>query len=657
MPRTLVALAISLVSLPLLADADLNLTLKPPAKVRAGLSGSLDLTIVNHGPDTATNVVLTVTTTGATNPCSGGCTEPYISPGGSWNSYIPFTAPLSGSVTATVTVTSATPDPNPSDNSATATIAVSTEPDLDTSIGSFFSTPLKQSQPFTLTASVSNVANFTAHNVVLTVDLPPGTGVTSLPANCTNASGDVVCTLGDIVQHYVQVKLDLTAPPDLQGGTLTFTATAHGDESDFLESNNTMSRTASEYRTTLVTTTADSGPGSLRQAILDTNASCVTIAPCLIGFQIDSPAPWKTIAVASPLPPITATYLFLDGTWQTEHVGDTNPDGPEIEISGGGVVPGDGLTFGTGRYCRSEVAGVAVGGFVGNGVMLTDGPRDCSAFELLSGSRWNVHDIFAGTDPTGSRANPNGLRGITVNATRFDSYANIVSNVLSGNTRSGVFDAAGPATIDNNRVGVKAHSDEPLPNGASGIYIAAQYTTAGNNVVAFNRDFGISVDKAPTLVALRGNRIWANDNLAIDVGLDGVMTPAPIENGTLGAPELTRAQYDPVTDTTTVEGDVHIAGGGMSTWGEVEIYASDTPGTRNMGDAQRLIGNVKAGVPLQTKTPPTHFTATIAGDHSGEWITATVTRVRYESFAKPQIIGGEYNPRTSELSFPLQVTR
>ncbi|HEV2722071.1 MAG TPA: right-handed parallel beta-helix repeat-containing protein, partial [Thermoanaerobaculia bacterium] len=488
---------------------------------------------------------------------------------------------------------------------------------------------------------------------------PPGTGITSLPPNCAGGSGSVVCLLGDVADKYVSVNLGLTAPPDLRGGGLLFTARTFGAESDFLDSNNVATSTATEYRVLLVTTTADDGAGSLRQAIRDANATCVTAAPCLIGFQIDAPGPWKTIAVASPLPAITAGNLLIDGTWQTQHVGDTNPDGPEIEISGGGIYA-NGLTFALGRYCRGALAGVAIGGFGANGVLLTSGPGTCTDLQFRNdAARFDIRNVFAGTDPTGSSAHPNGLRGITLDDKSFTGNAIIDSCVLSGNTRSGVFDVAGAATIDHNRLGVKAHSDEPLPNGASGIYIAAQYTTASDNVIAFNRDFGLSVDKSLTLVAFRRNRIWANNNLAIDNGLDGVMTPAPTDNptvGTLSAPALTRAQYDPATNTTTVEGDVHLASGYMFVWGEVEVYSSDTPGTRNMGDAQRLIGNATVGVPMQTTTPPTHFTATIAGDHTGEWITATVTRVRYETFASVQVIGGEINPRTSELSFPMQVT-
>jgi len=40
---------------------------------------------------------------------------------------------------------------------------------------------------------------------------------------------------------------------------------------------------------------------------------------------------------------ITAYGLRIDGATQSGFFGDTNPDGPEIEISGGGTIDGDGL--------------------------------------------------------------------------------------------------------------------------------------------------------------------------------------------------------------------------------------------------------------------------------------------------------------------------
>jgi hypothetical protein len=495
---------------------------------------------------------------------------------------------------------------------------------------------------------------------VQTITLPAGTTVASAPPACTVSGTTVLCALGDVgPQAYAQTTLDLVAPARLDGGKITFTEIVHGAESDFDESNNTGSRDGILYRVTLVTTTADDGPGSLRQAIGDVNAACLTALPCMIAFQIGEPSttPWKTITVTSPLPAVTGTNVLIDGTWQTEMFGDTNPDGPEVEISGGGSVVGHGLTLAAGNYCTGGVAGLALGGFRGNGILLsgTSGGVSCQFFNFRY--RYDVHDVFVGTDPTGSSARPNGLRGITVDDPFFGS-SNIRACVLSGNGRSGVFDVKGPVTIANNRIGVKAHADEPLPNGASGIYIATEFTTADHNVVAFNRDFGIAVHAPLQYVALNENRVWRNENVAIDNGLDSVVTPVTMEGGRVGQPVLTRAQYDPATDTTIVEGTAELQNGSLAVWGEVEIYSSDTPGTWFMGDAQRFAVKTTVGTPYRLSPAlPATFTATLPGDHTGEWLTALVTRVRYETFDSLNVIGGELKERTSELSLPVRVTR
>jgi len=87
-------------------------------------------------------------------------------------------------------------------------------------------------------------------------------------------------------------------------------------------------------RSFVVTTTADSGPGSLRQGILDSNAA--TGGSNTIDFAIPGTGA-QTIALGSPLPPITASVLF-DGTTQQGFAG-----APLIEL--GAPAGGAGLTI------------------------------------------------------------------------------------------------------------------------------------------------------------------------------------------------------------------------------------------------------------------------------------------------------------------------
>src|SRR5207248_7771878 len=119
--------------------------------------------------------------------------------------------------------------------------------------------------------------------------------------------------------------------------------------------------------------------------------------------------------------------------------------------------------------------------------------------------------------------------------------------VISGNLRSGVFALSGRLNVWTNRIGVKAHADEPLPNGNAGVYIGpGGYGSDVNqsNVIAFNGQMGVGVAAGTGDVSIADNRIWGNAGLGIDVGLDGPQSSAtPV-------PTLTVAHYDPVSKQT-----------------------------------------------------------------------------------------------------------
>src|SRR6516225_1277340 len=85
-----------------------------------------------------------------------------------------------------------------------------------------------------------------------------------------------------------------------------------------------------------VNNTADSGPGSLRQAILDSNVA--TGQSNTIDFAIPGPGV-HTIAPASPLPPITNPVL-IDGFSQAVYDGQ-----PLIELKWSQAGTDDGLTI------------------------------------------------------------------------------------------------------------------------------------------------------------------------------------------------------------------------------------------------------------------------------------------------------------------------
>jgi hypothetical protein len=517
---------------------------------------------------------------------------------------------------------------------------------------------LKPSRSFPLEVTLSN-GTAAARDMSVGIDGPADGGVFSLPPQCMRTGqASVLCRIENVAAHASQkLTMQFIAPPHFDGGSVTFNAWAAG------ETVVQTSITAPLYRTFLVTNTANDGAGSLRQAILDLNAACTTNA-CAIGFHIDEPSatPWKTIRITSTLPTVTAGNYVIDGSWQTETVGDTNPDGPEIEISGGGTAGGDGLTIGAG--CHGEVANLVINGFRGNGVSVINTRNPCKAksdFEAVIADT-EIHHLFIGTDPTGSLARPNGLRGV---GTSF-GFGNITPavlidhSVISGNARSGIFVLAGFVTITENRIGLKAHTEEPLPNGASGIYFGASGTwftraaAISSNDIAYNRQFGVAVNpRTPT--SLSKNRIWGNGNPAIDYGLDGV--PTPVDTGTphtdpMPRPFITSARYDAITNKTAVRGEVSIPrSSGPYVQSTIELFASDTAGPRGTGDARTYLGSVNTiPFPPDVSTPQVfQFLITVDGNHEGDWVTATVTRA--------ELLFPEMILMTSELSAPEQVTR
>src|SRR5581483_3660295 len=119
-----------------------------------------------------------------------------------------------------------------------------------------------------------------------------------------------------------------------------------------------LSLEALEHRlvpTSVVSNINDSGPGSLRQAIIDANAAS---GACVIDFNIaDSGV--QDIQLASALPDITNS-VTIDGTSQPGYGGT-----PLIELNGAGAGSGvSGLTL---AGPNITVVGLDINGFSGDG--------------------------------------------------------------------------------------------------------------------------------------------------------------------------------------------------------------------------------------------------------------------------------------------------
>jgi hypothetical protein len=482
--------------------------------------------------------------------------------------------------------------------------------------------PFQYTINYTLT-SIDDAPGF------IDVELPPGFAFKS-GKHCGPTSSVVQCSAFSGSDRFV---IEAIAPDILEGATFTTRATI----TILSSSRNT---TSSRCSTTLVRTfvvdhTNDAGTGSLRAAIESSNARCIDGFPCTIAFRLGTPpsSGYHTIAPLTPLPVVTGQQLVIDGTTQTRSTaGDTNPDGPEIFIDGSNAAIGDAITIGG---CAIGVTGLAIGNFRGSGVhaLTTDCPRGV----VYSNSV--VYSNYLGVDPSGLRAAPND-RGVVVNQAKVD----ITSNLISGNRRSGVFlvfrppdpiafDQSSSPMIRGNTIGLD-RKHQPLGNGASGVYVEGS-AVLRDNYVTFNHDFGVAIANSSlqSAVDIQVNSIFANGQMGIDIGLDGL----PPDH----SPTIRSARYDPTTNRTLIDIAVGARGGNISP--NLTIYASDAPHTSGYGDGQYLLGDVN-GFPFGE-----FVTFSAIGDWRGKWVSATQTdRTAFEQFYVPIA-------RTSEFSRAVKV--
>lgn len=282
-----------------------------------------------------------------------------------------------------------------------------------------------------------------------------------------------------------------------------------------------------------VTNTNDDGPGSLRQALLDSN-QILEHEPNLIQFSIPGPPP-HTISPASGLPKIK-TPVIIDGATQPGFAGR-----PVIELEGSGTLKASGLYIVCGN---STVRGLVINRF---GDPTRSYPTAQIYLETRGGNR--IEGNFLGPDLTGTQDVGTPAAGIRM----YDSSSNIIGgtnaasrNVISGNATDGIDITASTASYNpttgtftlsynsiknqvlGNFVGVDVTGTNALGNG-QGISIWASANIIGGtnptvrNIISGNKHHGVDI------VDGRGNVVQGNfigtdvsGTTAMGNGLEGV---------------------------------------------------------------------------------------------------------------------------------------
>jgi parallel beta-helix repeat protein len=213
----------------------------------------------------------------------------------------------------------------------------------------------------------------------------------------------------------------------------------------------------------LVTTTADAGAGSLRQAILDANAAPGTNE---IDFAIGSGP--QTIRPTSALPEVTHSVL-IDGTTQPAFAGS-----PLIDLDGTDVTPGaSGLVI---HADNSTVKGLAITDF-----RIND-PDEIDNFTpglVINGSGNVVQGDYLGTDLSGTPGMGSGI-GLWV--------ASGSNNLIGGTT------AAARNLISGNWYGVY------LSNGSGNVVQGNYFGTDATGTAQMGNVIGLSISGSNNLI-------------------------------------------------------------------------------------------------------------------------------------------------------------
>ncbi|MEG5042100.1 MULTISPECIES: SdrD B-like domain-containing protein [unclassified Microcoleus] len=326
-----------------------------------------------------------------------------------------------------------------------------------------------------------------------------------------------------------------------------------------------MANYAHTLATFTVTNTADSGPGSLRDAITQANALA---GADIINFNIPA-AGVQTIAPLSSLPPITAA-VTIDGFSQP---GATSGN-LLIELSGASAGPGINgiLIIGS----NSTVQGLTINRFTNSGIFIAG---NTSTGNLVRGN-------YIGTNPAGTAALPN-VSGVVVDNAPGNTIGGSTPadrNIISGNSLFGVWlnnTGAANNIVRGNYIGTNPAGTGALANGGTGIQVqgAPNNTIGGTNaadrnLISGNGSAGVFIDAATaTGNTVLGNFIGTDINGTADLGNVGfgvMVQNAP--NNTIGG---------------NTAGARNIISGNNA----FGVVIQNAPATSNAATGNRVVGN------------------------------------------------------------------
>ena len=295
----------------------------------------------------------------------------------------------------------------------------------------------------------------------------------ALWANAFTDSGDILfygCDLAasEVGQNLIGELASLTLTDVAASNNLTGAASQGGDwklefttgkvESSVALSTELQNEYKGTFATYTVSSLADSGAGSLRQAIVDANSNG---GADVIEFSVAG-----TISLSTGLDDI-AGPLTIDGSTAPGYAGE-----PLVNLDGGGV-SADGLKFLNGAD-NSSVNALMITNFTGNGIQIDSGADGIS----ITGN-------WIGTTGTGTTGDGNSNNGINVQGANTviggtgANQGNVITN--NGNEGINLMSGATGTIIQGNIIGLDPDGSIGSGNNDVGIAVlsGADNTTIG----------------------------------------------------------------------------------------------------------------------------------------------------------------------------------
>jgi titin len=371
-----------------------------------------------------------------------------------------------------------------------------------------------------------------------------------------------------------------------------------------------------------VTSTADSGAGSLRQAIVDADQSS---GASLITFDVASSGSRQTIAPDSALPEIDAPVV-IDGLTQG---GPGYTGAPLISIRGDDAGRGaNGMVLDAGSD-GSTIEGLEIEDFGAAGIVVassgntvgyaTSGGGDVISGNggdgiLITGSGNLVEGDFLGTEADGTTGDGNGGNGVEIQGSTLGGRDTIgglagAGDVISDNGGDGILIAGADDLVEGDFIGTNADGSLTIGNGGNGIEIPGPSSNTSNtigglagavDVISGNQGDGVLITSPGNLV--EGDFIGTNPDGS--AAIPNIGYGVEIQGSTLGG-ENTIGGRSGVGDVISGNEDagIFIASDGNLVEGDfIGTNAGGTASINNSTDgvdiqgAANTLGGTSAGV-------------------------------------------------------------